>query len=217
MTHSAAIADLFTQPLMPLAPGAVLLRGFARDEERDLIAAIPVLAAAALFRRMMVPSGHTMSVAMTNSGQAGWVTDRKGYRYATVDPESGQPWPPIPPVFATLAVRAATAAGYANYAPDSCLVNRYEPGARMGLHQDLNEGDMTQPIVSVSLGLPATFLFGGPKRTGKPQRMILESGDVVVWGGPSRLFFHGIDPLPEGTHPLTGALRYNLTFRKALA
>ncbi len=219
MMSTAAIADLFAsdQPAtVPLAPGAVLLRGFARDEEQELIATIPTLASAAAFRHMMVPSGHRMSVAMTNSGQAGWITDRKGYRYAMTDPESGKPWPAIPSVFNDLAARAAAAAGYANYAPDSCLVNRYEPGARMGLHQDLNEGDMTQPIVSVSLGLPATFLFGGLKRTGKPQRMILESGDIVIWGGPSRLVFHGVDPLKDGAHPLTGSLRYNLTFRKAL-
>jgi alkylated DNA repair protein (DNA oxidative demethylase) len=219
MTRSAAIADLFEAEapvVVPLAPGAMLLRGFARDDEKALIESVPAIAAVAPFRHMVVPSGHAMSVAMTNSGEAGWVTDRKGYRYATTDPESGRPWPPIPPVFAALAVRAAAAAGYADFAPDSCLVNRYEPGARMGLHQDLNEGDMTQPIVSVSLGLPAKFLFGGALRAGKPQRMTLNSGDVVIWGGPSRLFFHGVDPLPAGEHPLTGAVRYNLTFRKAL-
>jgi alkylated DNA repair protein (DNA oxidative demethylase) len=219
MNRSAAIADLFAadEPaVQPLGPGAMRLRGFARDEQAALVQGVEAVAAAAPFRHMTVPGGHRMSVAMTNCGDAGWVADRNGYRYATTDPETGRPWPPMPPVFAALAVRAAAAAGYADFAPDSCLVNRYTPGARMGLHQDLNEGDMTQPIVSVSLGLPATFLFGGPVRKGKPQRMILDGGDVVIWGGPSRLFFHGVDPMPEGTHPLAGALRYNLTFRRAL-
>ncbi|HEY1722691.1 MAG TPA: DNA oxidative demethylase AlkB [Magnetospirillaceae bacterium] len=216
MTRTAAIADLFAEPLVPLAPGAVLLRGFARDRERALIGALPAIAAVAPFRHMVVPMGHKMSVAMTNCGDAGWVTDRKGYRYAKADPETDKPWPPMPPVFVDLAVRAAAAAGYADFAPDSCLINRYEPGAKMGLHKDLNEGDLTKPIVSVSLGLPATFLFGGAERKGKPQRLALESGDVVIWGGPSRLFFHGVDPVEDGQLPLTGALRYNLTFRKAL-
>lgn len=219
MTRAGAIADLFgaEEPAtMPLGPGAMLLRGFARDEERALVESVRTVESAASFRHMMTPGGHAMSVAMTNCGDAGWVADRRGYRYATTDPETNRAWPPMPPLFAGLATRAAAAAGYGGFAPDSCLINRYEPGARMGLHQDLNEGDLAQPIVSISLGLPVTFLFGGPKRAGSPQRMRLDSGDAVIWGGPSRLFFHGVNPLPEGTHPLTGALRYNLTFRKAL-
>lgn len=219
MTRGVAVADLFDHEPRPrettIAPGALLLRGFASAEEQDLVAAIDAIAAAAPFRHM-VTRGGVMSVAMTNCGQAGWVTDRGGYRYSGVDPETGRPWPAMPPVFAALAKRAAAAAGYPDFVPDACLVNRYQPGARMGLHQDRDERDQSQPIVSVSLGLPATFLFGGPKRAGSPQRLDLESGDVVVWGGPSRLFFHGVDPLADGEHPLTGALRYNLTFRRAL-
>ena len=212
----AATADLFAEPKTEIGPGAVLLRGFARDEERALIEAAQAVAAAAPFRHMVVPMGHKMSVAMTNCGDAGWVTDRKGYRYAIADPETDRAWPKMPPVFAALAVRAAAAAGYRGFMPDSCLINRYVPGAKMGLHKDLNEGDLTQPIVSVSLGLPASFLFGCAARKEKARRWALESGDIVIWGGPSRLYFHGVDPVAEGTHPLAGALRYNLTFRKAL-
>jgi DNA oxidative demethylase len=153
---------------------------------------------------------------MTNCGKAGWVTDRRGYRYAEIDPLAEQPWPAMPTLFRDLAAHAAATAGFADFAPDACLVNRYEPGARMSLHQDKDERDFTQPIVSISLGLPATFLFGGLKRSDKPKRLRLESGDVVVWGGPARTVFHGIDPLAQGTHSLTGGYRYNLTLRKAL-
>jgi len=219
MTRSAATADLFATPESPretIGPGAVLLRRFAEAQQAALVAAIEEIAAAAPFRHMMTPGGHAMSVAMTSCGPAGWITDRRGYRYSATDPDTEKPWPPMPALFTDLAGRAAAAAGYPGFAPDSCLVNRYQPGARMGLHQDRDERDMSQPIVSVSLGLPATFLFGGPKRAGSPQRLRLESGDIVVWGGPSRLFFHGVDALAEGEHPLTGALRYNLTFRRAL-
>ncbi len=218
MTGRRAVADLFASdpdPVSAIGPGAVLLRGFAATEQKALVAAIEAVAAAAPFRHMMTPGGHAMSVAMTSCGAFGWVTDRRGYRYSPTDPASDKPWPAMPPLFADLAARAAAAGGYPGFAPDSCLVNRYQPGARMGLHQDRDERDMSQPIVSVSLGLPALFLFGGPKRAGSPLRQRLESGDVVVWGGPSRLFFHGVDALAEGQHPLTGALRYNLTFRKA--
>jgi alkylated DNA repair protein (DNA oxidative demethylase) len=152
---------------------------------------------------------------MSNCGQYGWVTDRRGYRYQSLDPLAERDWPAMPDAFKVLAARASAAAGFAGFAPDACLINRYEPGARMSLHQDKNELDMDQPIVSVSLGLPATFLFGGMARTDKPQRMRLESGDVVVWGGPARLAFHGVDTLRDGEHPLTGRCRYNLTFRRA--
>lgn len=218
---TAAAGDLFAdaEPALPerqpLGPGAILLRGFALAEAPAIWTAIGAIAAAAPFRHMMTPGGHTMSVAMTNCGAVGWMTDRTGYRYAPRDPESGKPWPPLPESLQALARRAAAAAGYAGFAPDSCLINRYQPGARMTLHQDLDEGDMTQPIVSVSLGLPATFLFGGAKRSDRPQRLRLVHGDIVAWGGPSRLFFHGVDPVRDGEHPLTGRCRINLTFRAA--
>ena len=213
----AALGDLLGEgSIETLEPGAVLLRGFAAAEAAALVAAVEAIAAAAPFRRMTTPGGYVMSVAMTNCGSAGWITDRRGYRYDARDPISGAPWPTMPPLFAVLAARAAQAGGFAGYAPDSCLINRYEPGARLTLHQDRNERDFAQPIVSVSLGLPATFLWGGLKRTNRPRRIQLASGDVVVWGGPARLVFHGIDPLPDGNDPQTGRARINLTFRKAL-
>ncbi len=199
-----------------LAPGAMVLRGFAAGEAEALVAAIEHVARAAPFRHMVTPGGFTMSVAMTNCGQAGWVTDRKGYRYAAADPETGKPWPAMPAAFIALAARAAEAAGYPGFAPNSCLVNRYAPGTRLTLHQDRNERDFDAPIVSVSLGLPATFLFGGAERGDRTRRMKLHSGDVVVWGGASRLHFHGVAELRDGTDPLTERCRYNLTFRKAL-
>jgi alkylated DNA repair protein (DNA oxidative demethylase) len=198
-----------------MADGAVLLRGFARPVEAELIAAIGEIAAQASFRHMVTPGGHSMSVAMTNCGSAGWVTDRSGYRYDGVDPESRTPWPPMPSSFRTLAEHAAAEAGFDDFAPDACLINRYQPGARMSLHQDKDEDDFSAPIVSVSLGLPAIFLFGGLQRSDKPRRFRLEHGDIVVWGGPSRLFFHGIAPLADGEHALLGRQRINLTFRKA--
>jgi alkylated DNA repair protein (DNA oxidative demethylase) len=199
-----------------LGPGATLLRGFARDEAPALLDAIAVVAAAAPFRRMVTPGGFTMLVAMTNCGAAGWVTDRKGYRYTARDPETGQTWPPIPAPLLDLATRAAAAGSYPGFAPDACLVNRYEPGTRLTLHQDRNERDAAAPIVSVSLGLPANFLWGGASRSDRPRRVRLESGDIAVWGGPTRMNFHGIDVIAEGEDPLTGRYRYNLTFRKAL-
>jgi len=157
-----------------------------------------------------------MSVAMTNCGHAGWVSDPSGYRYDPVDPNTGQPWPAMPAVFFDVATQAAAAVGFENFEPDACLVNRYEPGTRISLHQDKDERDFTAPIVSVSLGLPAVFLFGGLKRSERPVRIPVKNGDVVVWGGPSRLVYHGVAPLPEGEHPATGRTRINLTFRKAL-
>ena len=207
--------DLFDEARQELAEGAVLLRGFAIDREAELVRAVADVAGAAPFRRMVTPGGFTMSVAMTNCGTAGWVTDRTGYRYDSHDPESGQPWPAMPEVFADLALRAAAEAGYPHFHPESCLVNRYEPGTQLSLHQDRNERDFTQPIVSVSLGLPATFLFGGLKRTDRPGRIPLRHGDVAVWGGPARLRFHGVAPLADGHHPLLGRCRINLTFRVA--
>lgn len=198
-----------------MAPGAVLLPGFALPHETALLAAVGAIAAAAPWRHMVTRGGFRMSVAMTNGGDLGWYTDRRGYRYVPADPDSGLPWPPLPAVLRELAVLAAARAGYAGFAPDACLVNRYAPGARMSLHQDRNERDFSQPIVSVSLGLPATFLFGGPARSDRPQRIRLSHGDIVVWGGPSRLRFHGVAPLRAGVHPLLGAQRINLTLRRA--
>jgi alkylated DNA repair protein (DNA oxidative demethylase) len=215
------VADLFegladAQPAREtIAEGAVLLRGFARPVEPDLIAALREIVSQAPFRHMSTPGGYQMSVAMTNCGSAGWVTDRSGYRYDGIDPQSGKPWPEMPPSFLALAERAAAEAGFDGFAPDACLINRYEPGARMSLHQDKDESDFGAPIVSVSLGLPAIFLFGGLKRADKPQRFRLEHGDIVVWGGPSRLFFHGVAPLADGEHALMGRQRINLTFRKS--
>jgi DNA oxidative demethylase len=198
-----------------MAEGAVLLRGFARPRESELIASLRAIEAQAPFRHMQTPGGHAMSVAMTNCGGFGWVTDRSGYNYVPNDPLSGQPWPAMPAVFHDLATQAAKRAGFPGFSPDACLINRYELGARMSLHQDRDERDFESPIVSVSLGLPAIFLFGGLKRSDKPARYRLEHGDVVVWGGPSRLFFHGIAPLADGEHGLLGRRRINLTFRRA--
>lgn len=210
-------AELFAaEPVATIAPGAVLLRGFAAGEATDLLRAIDQVAAAAPFRHMETPGGYRMSVAMTNCGTAGWVTDRRGYRYSETDPLTGKPWPAMPPAFRDLAANAAAAAGFADFRPDACLVNRYAPGARMSLHQDKDERDFTQPIVSLSLGLPAMFLFGGLRRSDRPTRLKLLSGDVVVWGGPARKAFHGIDAVPEGRDETAGAVRFNLTLRKAL-
>jgi alkylated DNA repair protein (DNA oxidative demethylase) len=200
----------------PLAEGAMLLRSFAAARDTMLLAAIESIAATAPFRRMITPGGFEMSVAMTNCGTAGWVTDRKGYRYARHDPDSGKPWPRLPQEFLALAEAAATEAGFLGFVPDACLVNRYEPGTRLSLHQDRDEADYGHPIVSVSLGLPATFQFGGLKRSDPVKKVALRHGDVVVWGGASRLFHHGVLTLKDGEHPLTGHRRFNITMRKAL-
>lgn len=197
-----------------LAPGAVVLRGFARDTGPALLEAVAEVSAGSPFRHLVTPGGLRMSVAMTNCGEHGWVSDRTGYRYDPLDPASGQPWPPMPAPFRKLAGDAAEAAGYPGFAPDACLINRYLPGTRLSLHQDRDELDLRAPIVSVSLGLPAVFLWGGLRRADRPGRVRLAHGDVVVWGGPSRLVFHGIAPLAEGDHALTGGERINLTFRK---
>lgn len=199
----------------PLCPGAVVLRRFALREDATLLAAIDAVAAQAPFRHMITPGGFRMSVAMTNCGRLGWVSDRRGYRYATLDPDSDRPWPAMPEPLRRLGREAAASAGFPDFEPDACLINRYQPGARMSLHQDCNERDFTQPIVSISLGLPAVFLFGGPQRSDRPLRVPLEHGDVVVWGGPARLRYHGVAPLKDGLHPLTGPCRINLTLRVA--
>jgi alkylated DNA repair protein (DNA oxidative demethylase) len=199
-----------------LSEAAVVLRRFARHQAAELVVSVDAVTAVAPFRNMLTPGGFRMSVGMTNCGRAGWVTDRKGYRYEPVDPITGTPWPAIPDPLRGLAASAAAAAGYPGFEPDACLINLYEPGTRLSLHRDENERDLTAPIVSVSLGLPAMFLFGGNSRSDRPRRILLESGDIVVWGGPDRLVYHGVAPLAEGDDPLTGNRRINLTFRKAL-
>jgi DNA oxidative demethylase len=198
-----------------LGAGAAILRGFALAQETEVLAAMQNVAAQSPFRHMVTPGGYRMSVAMTNCGALGWVTDRKGYRYTSDDPETQAPWPPMPACFLALGTGAAAESGFASFVPDACLINRYEPGAKMSLHQDKDEHDFGQPIVSVSLGLGATFLFGGEKRSDKAVRIAVVHGDVVVWGGPSRLRYHGVMPLKDGIHPLLGSYRFNLTFRKA--
>jgi alkylated DNA repair protein (DNA oxidative demethylase) len=200
----------------PLGPRSVLLRGFALPFEDALLDALAAIEHAAPFRHMVTPGGYAMSVAQTNCGALGWTSDRRGYRYAAADPDSGRAWPPLPDVFLQLAREAATEAGFDGFVPDACLVNRYVPGAKLSLHQDRDERDFDAPIVSVSLGLPATFLFGGAKRADKAVRVPLVHGDVVCWGGVDRLRYHGVAELKPGAHPRLGGRRVNLTFRKAV-
>ncbi len=198
----------------PLEEGAVLLRGFALAQAPALIEEVARIAQTAPFRHLVVPGGHTMSVAMTNCGRVGWVSDRTGYRYDPLDPDTGAPWPALPAAFLDVAARAAAEGGFAGYDPDACLVNRYSAGAKLGLHQDRDERDAWAPIISVSLGLPAVFLWGGKRRSDPVRRLHLEHGDVAVWGGPARFVYHGVAPLRAGQHPMTGDARLNLTFRK---
>jgi alkylated DNA repair protein (DNA oxidative demethylase) len=215
---SASLFDITEKrgpPKDNLGKGAAILNGFALEAEGELIAGIRKCVEDAPFRHMITPGGFRMSVALTNCGTLGWTTDRSGYHYRYVDPKSGLPWPPMPAAFLQLATAAAEAAGFPLFHPDACLVNRYEPGAKLTLHQDKNEKDFDQPIVSVSLGLPATFLFGGMERSDKTIRIPVTHGDVVVWGGSARLRYHGVAPLKEGTDSVLGNYRYNLTFRRA--
>lgn len=215
---TAANQELFAaqrSDRVELDAGAVLLRGFVLAAEAEIAAALREVEAAAPFRHMVTPGGFTMSVAMTNCGELGWVSSARGYVYSSTDPDSGKSWPRLPSVFARLARDAAAAGGFADFAPDACLVNRYDPGARLTLHQDKDERDFSQPIVSVSLGVPATFLFGGLTRKERPRRVAVEHGDVVVWGGPARLRYHGVAPLAESHHPFARARRINLTLRRA--
>jgi DNA oxidative demethylase len=198
-----------------LSEGAVLFHRRIAEQAEALVAAIRDINRDAPFRHLVTPGGHTMSVSMTSCGELGWMSDRKGYRYTATDPRTCQPWPTMPELFRQLAGSAAEDAGYAGYVPDACLINRYRPGAKLSLHQDKDEQDYAHPVVSFSLGLSATFLWGGFRRKDKPKRLLLEHGDVLVWGGPDRLRYHGILPLAEGEHPLLGEQRINLTFRKA--
>lgn len=198
-----------------LGEQACVLRGFALTFPEELLPALKAIQDAAPFRHMVTPGGYIMSVALTNCGALGWASDRRGYRYTGQDPATGHAWPPMPEAFLRLARQAALEAGFPQFEPDACLINRYLPGTRLSLHQDKNEKDASAPIVSVSLGIPAMFLFGGHERSDKAQRVPLFHGDVVVWGGVDRLRYHGVLPLKDETHPLLGAQRINLTFRKA--
>lgn len=214
---SSGTLDLFaTGGPEPLAEGAVVLRGFALAQAAAIWAAVQAVIEHAPLRNMLTPGGQRMSVQMTNCGAAGWISDGRGYRYAPRDPLTDADWPPLPAKLRKLAETAAAAGGFDRFAPDVCLVNCYVPGTRLSLHQDKDERDLGAPIVSVSLGLAAIFQFGGPRRADRPVRVPLEHGDVVVWGGPARLRYHGVLPLADGEHPLTGPRRFNLTFRKAL-
>ena len=206
------MSDLFAfeRPDTVLGEGAQVLAGVARARVPALLEAVAAIAEVAPFRHLVTPGGFTMSVAMTNCGPRGWVSDRRGYRYESVDPLTGQPWPRMPELFATLAREAAARLGFDGFAPDACLINRYRQGARLSLHQDRDERSPEAPIVSVSLGAPATFLWGGLARGDRTRRIELVEGDVVVWGGPSRMAFHGVAPLKGGE-------RINLTFRRAAA
>lgn len=214
---SLPLFETEAQPPEIMDTGAMLLRGFAAAQELSWIAAVQAVQAQAAFRVMQVPGGKSMSVGITNAGDWGWVSDLQGYRYSAVDPQTGQPWPQIPAFLFEQAVAAAAAAGYPGFAPDACLINRYQAGARMGLHRDEDELAFAAPIVSVSLGLPCTFIWGGLQRQSPVKRFALTHGDVLVWGGPSRLVFHGVSPLKDGQHHLLGGERWNLTFRMAKA
>ena len=207
--------DHMAEQALRIADGAVLLRGFALHNEQ-ILADLNLVLSQSPLRHMVTPGGFTMSVAMTNCGNLGWVSDKKSYRYDALDPNTGEPWQAMPESFLQLANNAAAEAGYANFVPDACLINQYKMGARMSLHQDKDEQDFSQPIVSVSLGCAATFLFGGLKRSDKPRKILLQHGDVVVWGGETRLNYHGVMPLRANNHAAFGAYRFNLTFRKAV-
>lgn len=197
-----------------IAPGAVLFRAAAESSAEALLREIENVIVVSPLRRVVTPMGKSMSVEMTNCGRAGWVSDRSGYRYEALDPLSGKPWSPMPAIFSELATRMASLAGYQQFMPDVCLINRYAVGSKMGLHQDRDERDFSQPIVSVSLGLPITFKFGGLRRTDASRSVVLHHGDVVVFGGQARLAFHGVGTLRRGNHMMTSEYRYNLTFRK---
>ncbi|MFA5683994.1 MAG: DNA oxidative demethylase AlkB [Lysobacteraceae bacterium] len=214
-----ATGDLFdatpTGARQAIGAQAFALRGFALPQAEALLTAIDAIVARAPFRHMLTRNGFSLSVAMTNCGELGWISDRRGYRYSRIDPDSGLPWPPLPALIADLARMAADAAGFPDFAPDACLINRYLPGARLSLHQDRDERDFSAPIVSISLGLSATFLFGGLTRAQRPVRVALHHGDVLVWGGEDRLRHHGVLPLKDAVHPLLGRQRINLTLRRA--
>lgn len=207
---------LFAPPQkLEIIKDVYLLSGFVAPFEVQLVADLNAVILAAPLRQMMTPSGFSMSVTTTSCGELGWVSDKKGYRYSPVDPVSNKPWPAMPSSFKQLAQNVAATAGFANFDPDACLINCYQPATKMGLHQDKDEQDFTQPIVSVSLGVPAMFQMGGFVRADKTLKFPLYHGDVLVWGGASRLRFHGVLPIKAANHPAFGTRRVNLTFRKA--
>lgn len=206
---------LFPREAAVLSPGAFLFPGLALPRAGEFKKTVERAVGAAPFRRVVTPGGRPLSVRISNMGGWGWVSDRRGYRYEPLDPGTGRPWPSIPPVLSDFAGAAAERAGFPGSVPDACLINLYAPGAKMAPHVDRDEKDFSQPIVSVSLGLPAVFLWGGPNRSDRVRRVPLEDGDAVVWGGPARLFYHGVAPVQAGRHPLWGERRVNLTFRKA--
>ena len=215
-------ADLFADEALQqparreqIGEQSYVLRGYALPWIERLLPELRAVLAQSPFRQMLTPGGFTMSAALSSCGDLGWMTDTSGYRYTPLDPRSQQPWPVMPQVLRELAVLAAADAGFIDFAPDACLINRYVPGAKMSLHQDKNERRYSEPVVSVSLGLPAIFLFGGHERSGKTQKVSLFHGDVVVWGGVDRLRFHGVMPIKDGVHPIMGPQRINLTFRTA--
>ena len=212
-TLELPFAEVSSGEQLRLGDGITLLRGFA-DTAR-LMPLIVGVAEVAPFRHLVTPGAHTMSVAMTNCGPVGWVSDRSGYRYSSRDPLTNEDWPAMPQEFERLALTAATTCGFPDFVPDACLINRYAAGARLTAHRDADEQNFAQPIVSVSLGLPASFAFYGLTRGGKGQTVALRDGDVLVWGGTSRLVYHAVRPIKPGNHPLTGEARYNLTFRHA--
>lgn len=215
MTQTALFDEPAQQGVVPLGPQACVLRGFALAQAPALLAALAEVEQQATPRHMVTPGGLAMSVATTGCGALGWVSDRRGYRYSATDPLSGRPWPAMPAAFTALARSAAAAAGFADFVPDACLVNHYAPGAKLSLHQDKDERDLAAPIVSVSLGMPAIFVFGGLARSERAARVPLVHGDVVVWGGVDRLRFHGVLPVKGPAHAVLGEQRINLTLRKA--
>jgi len=211
--------DLFSNLEQPpadvqLGEQAVVLRGVALPFVEKILVALRSIEHQAPFRHMTTPGGYRMSVALTNCGELGWTSDRRGYRYSRIDPLTGNTWPEMPVVFRQLAVTAAQRAGFNDFTPEACLINRYEPGSKLSLHQDRNERNLSAPIVSVSLGMPASFQFGGLERSDSTQRVELQHGDVVVWGGVDRMRFHGILPLKDNPHALLGSTRINITFRQ---
>ena len=215
-------ADLFTDDALQqparreqIGEQSYVLRGYALPWIERLLPELRRVLAQSTFRQMVTPGGFTMSAALSSCGELGWTTDIAGYRYSPYDPRSLRPWPPMPDALRELAISAASAAGFSDFSPDACLINRYVPAAKMSLHQDKNERCYDAPVVSISLGLPAVFLFGGHQRSDKTQRFSLFHGDVVVWGGVDRLRYHGVMPIQEGVHPVMGPQRINLTFRTA--
>lgn len=217
MTDSCIDGDVWLKPqtTVLLAEGAMVLRRFATPVVVALMEGVEAVVAQSPLRRLIVPNGRPMRIEMTNCGLVGWVNIDGRYRYSRVDPLTGRSWPGMPATFRRIAGAAASAAGYPDFQPAVCIINRYAVGADLQMHQDRDDTQDRQPVVSVSLGLPAIFHFGGQGRGEKPLTIPLDDGDVVVWGGASRMHRHGVAPVAPGVHPRTGAYRYNLTFRTA--